>query len=112
MSARSPVLIINRGRLLYDGALDALVARTVRVKRLELVLGGSVTRNALESFGTVKHFQFPNATLEVPREEATAASARLLATLPIADLSVQDPPLEEVIRTVFEEQPVAASAIA
>src|SRR5437016_2993469 len=36
----SRVLIINRGRLLYDGALAALVARIARTKRLELVLGG------------------------------------------------------------------------
>src|SRR2546422_8906379 len=36
----SRVLMINRGRLLYDGALEALVARIARTKRIELVLGG------------------------------------------------------------------------
>jgi ABC-2 type transport system ATP-binding protein len=98
----SRVLIINRGRLLYDGALDALVARSARTKRLELVLGDGVTEDALARFGDVRHFRFPNATVEVPREEAAAASARLLATVPVADLSIQDPPIEEVIRRAFE----------
>jgi len=99
----SRVLIINRGRLLYDGALHALVARLSPTKRIEVVLGDSVTRDRLDAFGEVQSFQFPNATLDVPREEATVASARLLAALPVLDLSIQDPPIEEVIRTAFED---------
>ena len=101
----SRVLMINRGRLLYDGALDVLVARIARTKRIELVLGGGdgVTRDGLAAFGEVKSFHFPNAVLEVRREDAPATSARLLAALPIADLSIEDPPIEEVIRQAFAE---------
>jgi len=39
--------------------------------------------------------------LEVRREDAPATSARLLAALPVADLSIEDPPIEEVIRLAF-----------
>ena len=97
----SRVLIINRGRLLYDGGLDALVARIARTKRIELVLGDGATAEALAAFGELKSFRFPNAVLEVPREEAAATSARLLATLPVADLSIEDLPIEDVIRRAF-----------
>ncbi len=99
----SRVLMINRGRLLYDGALEALVARIARTKRLELVLGDGVTREALAAFGTVLDFDFPNAVLEVPREEAAATSARLLAAVSVADLSIADPPIEEIIRRAFAQ---------
>jgi len=99
----SRVLIINRGRLLYDGALDALVARIARTKRLKLVLGDGVTEQRLAAFGTVKTFKAPNAVLEVPRAEAPATSAELLAALPVVDLSIEDPPIEEVIRQAFAE---------
>src|SRR4029077_4424907 len=104
-SLAARVLMINQGRLLYDGALDVLVARIARVKRIELVLGGGdgVTRDALAAFGEVKSFHFPNAVLEVRREDAPATSARLLAALPIADLSIEDPPIEEVIRKAFAQ---------
>src|SRR2546428_9129462 len=101
----SRVLMINRGRLLYDGALEALVARIARTKRIELVLGGGdgnrVTAEALAAFGEGKSFRFPNAVLEVWREDAPATSARLLAAFPVADLSIEDPPIEEVIRLAF-----------
>src|SRR2546425_662958 len=99
----SRVLIINRGRLLYDGALQALVARMAHTKRLELVLGDGVSREQLAAFGEVREFRFPNAVLEVPRDQATAASARLLASVPVVDLSIQDPALEDVIRRAFAE---------
>ena len=106
----SRVLMINRGRLLYDGALEVLVARIARTKRIELVLGGGggggddgnrVTAEALATFGEVKSFRFPNAVLEVRREDAPATSARLLAAFPVADLSIEDPPIEDVIRLAF-----------
>jgi ABC-2 type transport system ATP-binding protein len=101
----SRVLMINRGRLLYDGALEVLVARIARTKRIELVFGGGdgnhVTAEALAAFGEVKTFRFPNAVLEVRREEAPATSARILAAFLVADLSIEDPPIEEVIRLAF-----------
>src|SRR5437879_3765516 len=79
------------------------IAPAVHRERLELVLGGGdgVTAETLAAFGEVKSFRFPNAVLEVPRQEAAATSARLLAALPIADLSIEDPPIEEVIRQAF-----------
>jgi ABC-2 type transport system ATP-binding protein len=103
----SRVLMINRGRLLYDGALDALVARTAPSKRLELVLRDAVPREALAAFARVHQWEPPHVTLEVPREDAAAVSARLLAAIPVADLSIQDPPIEEVIRRAFAEEPTA-----
>jgi ABC-2 type transport system ATP-binding protein len=99
----SRVLIINRGRLLYDGELSELVARIAPIKRIELVLSEPVARGRLEDYGHVAHFAPPSATIEVPREIATSASARLLAELAVADLSIQDPPIEEVIRIAFGE---------
>jgi ABC-2 type transport system ATP-binding protein len=97
------VLIINRGRLLYDGELRALVGRIAPAKRLELVLGDGVTRDQLAEFGPVHRYEFPNACLEIPREDVARTSARLLAAVPIVDLSIQDPPIEEVIGRAFED---------
>jgi len=102
------VLIINRGHLLYDGELAALVTRIARTRRLELVLSAGMTAEQLAPFGTVHAYRFPNATLEVPREEAMRVSAALLSSLPLVDLSIQDPPIEETIRRAFEGEIGAA----
>ncbi|HEX7120088.1 MAG TPA: ATP-binding cassette domain-containing protein [Longimicrobiales bacterium] len=95
------VLIINRGRLLYDGRLTELAERIAPVKRLQLVLQREVARAELERFGTVTVMEDHRATVEVPRRDVARVSARLLATLPVADLSIADPPIEEVIERAF-----------
>jgi ABC-2 type transport system ATP-binding protein len=97
------VLIINRGRLLYDGELRRLAARLAPIKRLELVLADGVGAERLAEFGSVKELRFPHAILEVPRERVAELSARLLAALPVVDLSIQDPPIEEVIGLAFRD---------
>jgi ABC-2 type transport system ATP-binding protein len=96
------VLIINHGRLLYDGGLADLSERLAPVRRIALVLREPVPSETLARYGRVLHDGFLRATLEVPREEVARASAAVLEALPVVDLSVQEPPVEEVIRRAFE----------
>ncbi len=103
----SRVLIVNHGRLLYDGSLDVLAARLAPVKRLAVVLGGEVRADDLRRFGSLRRFEFPYATLEIPRGDAAAVSAELLAAVPVVDLSIEDPPIEEVIQQAFAESALA-----
>lgn len=42
-------------------------------------------------------------TLRVPRGETASITAHLLNTLPVVDLSVEDPPIEAVIDQVYQE---------
>ncbi|MBI4408951.1 MAG: ATP-binding cassette domain-containing protein [Gemmatimonadetes bacterium] len=95
------VLIINHGQLLYDGELRRLSEQLAPVKRLELVLGDGVAAHDLARFGQVREFSHPRAVLEVPRKQAARISARLLTSLAVLDVSIHDPPIEEVIRRAF-----------
>jgi ABC-2 type transport system ATP-binding protein len=97
----SRVLIVNHGRLLYDGALEVLASRLAPVKRLEIVLGDDVRPDDLRRFGSLQRFEYPYATLEIPRADAATVSAKLLAAVPVVDLSIEDPPIEEVIQQAF-----------
>jgi len=96
------VLIINHGRLLYDGSLGELSARLAPVRRIELVLGEAAPPGRLERFGTVLEEHFPRMVLEVPKGEVARASQGLLAELQVLDLAVKEPPVEEIIRRAFE----------
>ena len=44
-------------------------------------------------------------TIRVPKAETARTASRLLAELPVADLSIEEPPFEEVIEKVFESGP-------
>jgi len=95
------VLIVNHGRLLYDGSLGALSARLAPVRRIELVLSEDPPPGILERFGRVLEHHFPRVVLEVAKGDVAGASRGLLDALQVLDLAVQEPPVEEVIRRAF-----------
>ena len=97
------VMVIDKGRLIYDGALPELIRRVRPDKRVILRLSKGVERRDLEALGTVIEHGDAEAIVQVSQEELQAAVARALSTLPLRDLTVEDPPLEEVMRDLFAQ---------
>jgi viologen exporter family transport system ATP-binding protein len=108
------VIVIDHGRLVYDGDLRALALRVRPDKRIVVRLGSASgvtpTPADLARFGQVVSVEAGQATLQVPAEEVSPAVARLLAGLPVTDLTVEDPPLEEVFAELFRAGKVKAAA--
>ncbi len=101
------VILIHHGRLLYDGELGGLAHRLLPFKMLRLTLASETIASAsLPPFPPGVEVTETNAssiTLRVPRAQAPAITANLLQTLPVADLTVEDPPIEAVIDQVYSE---------
>jgi hypothetical protein len=57
----------------------------------------------LGALGDVTSTEAGRITLRVPKEETARAIGRLVATVPIADVTVADPPVEDVIEQVFAQ---------
>jgi ABC-2 type transport system ATP-binding protein len=97
------VVVIHHGSILYDGELSALVERMAPFKVIEMDLEGPLNGLDPSRFGEVLRQEGQKLALRVPKAETPAVTARLLAELPICDLTVEDPPIEEVIDRVFQE---------
>lgn len=104
------VIVIHHGRLLYDGALDQLASRIAPFKLLTVELEGGSPIPSPERYGEVVRTGEGQVTLRLRREEAPAVTARLLAEQPVADLTVEDPPIEDVIEEVFAGSALSAAA--
>jgi ABC-2 type transport system ATP-binding protein len=96
------VIIIHHGRLLFDGELSGLVRRFTEHKTVVVQLADC--RADLSPYGEVVSCVDGFATLRVPKAETARVTERLLADLPVIDLTVADPPLEEVIERVFTQE--------
>jgi ABC-2 type transport system ATP-binding protein len=96
------VLVIHHGRLLFDGELSALVQRFTTHKTIVVRLGDCTAE--LGSYGEVISFEEGLATLRVPKAKTARVTERLLADLPVIDLTVEDPPIEEAIERVFAQE--------
>lgn len=105
------VIVIDRGRLIYDGDLRALSHKVRPDKRIvvRFVNGNGAGRQELARFGEVVALEPGQATLQVAAEEVSGAVARILGALPVADLTVEDPPLEEVFSELFRSSRRAAA---
>jgi len=98
------VFVIDHGRLLYDGDLEALVERISPIKYIRLVTKHPVDAKELSRFGEVRSVDAFKATLAVPRERTSAVAAELFRSLPIEDVTIEDPEVEEIVSRIFTEK--------
>jgi ABC-2 type transport system ATP-binding protein len=96
------IIVIHHGRLLYDGDLSALADRMAPFKRVELDMETPEAAEQAEAYGEVIERQEAKITLRLARDKTSEVVARLLADLPVVDMTVEDPPIEEVIEQVFQ----------
>jgi ABC-2 type transport system ATP-binding protein len=108
------VVVIDRGKLVYDGALQELVTRIRPDKRVVLRFSRSVEVRDLEGLGNVVRHDAGESVLQVRKEAVNAVVGAALAKLPVSDLTVENPPLEEVMSELFarsrQEREVEAPA--
>lgn len=97
------ILIINRGRLLYDGAMEALVERLAPYKVIRLALAAPADTADLAAFGEVQSHEGARAVLHAPRAKASEVSAALLQRFSLLDINIEDPPIEDVLGQAFAE---------
>jgi ABC-2 type transport system ATP-binding protein len=95
------VVIIAHGQIMYDGSLGGIVDRFSGHKIITLVFPGDTLPVGLEQFGEVVDRQAPKVKLRVDRNGTAAALSAILARHTVEDVSVEDPPLEEVIAEMF-----------
>jgi len=107
------VVIIAHGQMMYDGSLTGIVDRFSSHKIITLVFPSDHVVRGLEQFGDVLEEQAPRVKLRVERQVIAESLAAILAQHTVEDVSVEDPPLEEVIAEMFSlasEQAGAAVA--
>lgn len=95
------VIIIDSGKILFDGQLQNVIDRFARNKILTIVFSQDIDQRKLAEFGDVREYKFPEAKVTVKREDATKKAAKLLEEFPVADLVIEEPPIEAIIREVF-----------
>lgn len=92
------VIVIHHGRVLYDGSLSGLVDRFASYRQISLSLSEPAD---LSTYGEVIANTGTRVTLRVPKAEISLLCARLLAEQSVADLTIEEPPIDDVIERVF-----------
>ena len=96
------VLLIHQGQLMYDGSLDGLLERFAPYRVINVELAQAVDLVRLETFGEVQAHDGRMVGFMIPQEKLTSTVSRILNDLEVVDLTVTEPPVEEVIGKVFQ----------
>lgn len=95
------VIVIDEGRILFDGALEELTEKFAKEKLIKATLSREDNIADIEKIGKVKKLAFPEVILSVPRSTTAVAASELLQNFPVEDLTIEEIPIEEIIRKVF-----------
>ncbi|MBA3292736.1 MAG: ATP-binding cassette domain-containing protein [Geodermatophilaceae bacterium] len=104
------VIIIDSGSILYDGGLRELSTRYSPHQTVNVVLGE--TAPDLSGYGEVLSSVDGRISLKVAKADTSSVAARLLAAFQVSDLTIEDPPIEDVIEQVFAAVPRSAATSA
>lgn len=95
------VIIIDKGRIVFDGQLNEIVKRYADHKRISVILAKEIDPKKIEGIGKLKEFDYPKLVISVKRKQASIAAAQVLDKFPVVDLNIEEPVIEDIIRELF-----------
>jgi len=95
------IMIIDKGRLCFDGQLSEIIARYADHNLISLILDQTVNPQVVAKVFPVKEFNYPKLVLSAKRAEVASLTSRALEQLPVVDLSIEEPAIEDIIRELF-----------
>jgi ABC-2 type transport system ATP-binding protein len=103
------VVIIDHGTVVFDDHLDALSSLYSSESIISLNFEHDVTAEDLEKFGTVAEVNGNTAKLQIDRNDVPNVLTGVLGTMKVQTVSVEEPPLEDVIRRLFSDRNLGLS---
>ena len=103
------VIVIHNGKLLFDGDLSVLMDRFSAFKTIGVTTNSSAVN--WRQYGEVLDQAIGRVTIRIPREKTPEVTARILAEQRVDDLTVEDPPIEDVIEKVFDLKSAEGEAV-
>ena len=97
------VIVIDHGRVIFEGTLDTLTKEFSDVRRVRLTFSAPVLPVDLEKYGTIIGDVTDTAVIEVSRTNTASATGAMLQYLPVSDVGIEEIEVEEVIRKLFSE---------
>jgi len=99
------VIIIDLGKIIYDGPLDDLIRQYARHKLLTIFFSnGSVRQEDLGRYGEVVSCEADRSVLRIPRDRVKAAASAILSSpLPVDDILINEMEIDDVIRIIFHK---------
>ncbi len=95
------VIIINEGKIIYDGNLDKIVNKFAPFKLIRVDFEKEVNLERLEEFGSIEDYTGTHVTIQIKKSEIASKTSKVLSDFDVLDLTIEDPAIEGIIRQIF-----------
>ena len=98
------LLVINKGKILYDGSLKEIIKKYSLEKYVTVTLEGEVDQKILALIGRPISYHFPRITFKINKAQIPITVKLITDNLSFSDLTIEEEPIEEIIKTLFRGQ--------
>jgi len=99
------VMIINEGKIIYDGLLEKMVKKYAKEKIITVILEDAVDLKELGKIGDIYEISFPKVVFKVKRRELAKKVEVISRSLPFIDITIEEERIEDVVRKIFKNRP-------
>ena len=101
------VIVIDKGQIIFDGMLSEIIKKYADHKVIEIFFQKTVEEKDLKKFGQIKKMKNSRAVLMIKRSQVLKTASAMLQVLPIEDININEPRIEDIIREIFTGKNVA-----
>lgn len=100
----SRVIVINDGKIIYDGQLSKLIEQYVPYKLLRMTFNSDgVKREDVQGYGELDKFEPHLVQIKVPKDKVKQVASEILNShLPVDDIMIDEADIDDVVRRIFQ----------
>jgi len=98
------VIIINFGKIIFDGLLSSLVEKYAPYKKVKVIFKEYADPKKIDTLGEIDKFEYPELILNVPNDKTNSVASAILNNFQVEDITIEDPQVEDVIAKVYTQQ--------
>lgn len=98
------IIVINKGKILYDGLLKAIVEKYSKEKHVIVTLDKEVDIKTLSLIGQPVSYIFPKIVYRFERSKIPEKINLINNNLPYSDLTINEEPIEDIIKNLFRNK--------
>lgn len=100
------VMIIDSGKIIYDGSYNNLTSRYADKKMIEITLKNKVKPEEFKKFGEILRTREYTISLSIPRKDSAKITSKILNNFPVEDLSIHEENMEDIVSEIFKTKHV------
>lgn len=98
------LIVIGKGKIHFDGLLSKLRSGPSSQKILTLTFKDEISKKDLKGLGKIIKYEDLRVTFSVSRKKVSQVASQALKRFPVTDLNIEDIPIEETIKKLFQDQ--------